>query len=198
MDISALRKAIGAAETVTDADVISQAAVKLGTIPTLEQAKSTAEADLATAKTELSRAKPAEGDFPAAIATGSVNILSREIELMAREGKISGEQATAAKALIGTGEKPNTLMLSRTGADHPAEGWLKILSLGKSDVAADGQQKSGLQVQDRQQPDHAGAMNLSRQGEQAQQLTTEQLKAAVEENLRRTQLGRATLAAKSA
>jgi len=164
MDLTALRKAIGAADTVADADVISQASAKLGTIPVLETAKVTAETALATARQELARAKPAEGEFPAAIATSSVNLLHREIELMAREGSISGEQATAAKALIGTPDKPNTLMLSREGANHPAEPWLKVLTLGKTGVKADGTQQTGVQELARPKHDNSVAMTLVRDG----------------------------------
>lgn len=165
MDLTALRKAIGAEQSVPDADVIAQATTKLGTIPTLESAKVTAETALTEAKTELSRRPaPASADpFPAAVAASSVNLLSREIELMAREGSISGEQATAAKALLGTADKPNTLMLSREGANHPAEAWFKVLALGKSGVVADGKSKTGDQVLDRQTHDHSAATNLSRE-----------------------------------
>jgi hypothetical protein len=138
MDLTALRKAIGAADTVPDADVISQAATKLATIPTL-----TTERD--TARTELSR-RPAADEFPAAIARGSVNVLHRQVELMAREGSITAEQATAARDLIGTADKPNLLALSRTGADHPAEKWLEVLALRKAGAKADGQSLTGEQV----------------------------------------------------
>lgn len=145
MDISALRKAVGAADTVPDADVISQAATKLAVIPALEQAKTTAETAAATARTELSRSSQSEA-FDPNIARGSVNNLHRSIELMAREGTVTAEQAAAAKALIGTADKPNTLALSRTGADHPAEKWLEVLALGKGGVKADGKSATGAQV----------------------------------------------------
>lgn len=164
MDLTALRKAIGAADTVTDADVISQASAKIGTIPTIEAAKATAETSLATAQLQLSRAsKPADDDpFPEAVAKSSVALGCREIELMAREGSISGEQATAAKALLGTADKPNTLMLSREGANHPFEGWLKVLALGKNGVNTTGEQQTGVQELVRPTHDHSAVTNLSR------------------------------------
>lgn len=158
MDLTALRKAVGAADTVTDADVITQAATKLGTIPALETAKATAESERDTVKVELSRRPAAnEGEFPAAIAAGSVNNLHGRIELMAERGTVSAEQATAAKALIGTPDKPNTLNLSRTGADHPAEKWLEVLALGKGNVTPDGKSKTGVQELSRQR--HTTSVN---------------------------------------
>lgn len=148
MDLTALRKAIGAVDTVPDADVISHAAGKLAVIPTLENERD-------TARTELSRRPAGESEFPAAIAKGSVNNLHRTVELMAREGSLSAAQATAAKELIGTADKPNVLALSRTGADHPAEKWLEVLALGATGVKADGSPLTDVQELSRPSHDHS-------------------------------------------
>lgn len=172
MDLTALRKAVGAADTVSDSDVISTAVTKLGTIPTIESERD-------TARTELSRRPAAGEEFPAAIAKGSVNILHKQVELMAREGKISAAQATAARDLIGTPDKPNTLALSRTGADHPAEKWLEVLALGGATVNPTGQSATGAQVTElsRRTHDHSAVT-----GGKAGEPTEEQLR---EEGVRR-------------
>jgi hypothetical protein len=170
MDLTALRKAIGAADTVSDADVLSQAAAKLGSIPQLEQARTTAETERDAARTELSR-RPAQPEFPAVIASGSVRNLHKQVELMAREGSITGAQAEAAKKLIGTPEQPNVLALSRTGADHPAEAWLEVLALSKSGVDATGAARSGVQELSRQPHDHSAVTNPNGTADAAKLMT---------------------------
>jgi hypothetical protein len=157
MDLTALRKAVGAADTVPDADVISQAAPSWAKSPRSPR-PSKRPSRSATPPAPNSPAAPRNprASSPPTIATGSVNNLHRQVELMAREGTISGEQATAVKGLIGTPDKPNVLALSRTGADHPAEKWLEVLALGKGGVKSDGKSQTDVQELSRQRHDHSG------------------------------------------
>ena len=118
MDLTALRKAVGAADTVPDADVISQAVTKLGTIPGLETAKQTAETERDTARTELSRArenKPADKQPDPEVLRERRLRLGRDIDALL-DGANNTDFAKKLKAkLLGAQDKPDVLMLSREG-----------------------------------------------------------------------------------
>jgi hypothetical protein len=158
MDLTALRKAVGAADTVPDADVITQAATKLGTIPALEQARTTAEGERDTARTELSRRQLPKEPDPDVIADRAGVKLER-IEHLATTGAISAQQADFLKKRVnGADGKPNVLMLSKApGADEsPVDALLAFAAMGKAGVKADGEAQTGVQELSRQRHDHSG------------------------------------------
>lgn len=144
MDLKALRETIGAAKEVTDEQVIIQAVAKLGELKPLELSRTNAETALATMKT---RAETAEASL--ATAQGKVLELSRapdpgiladraelmrqKIDLAMDKGQCVKAQADILKAALMDGDKPNVLMLSRSGASGtPIDVALKVLELNKA------------------------------------------------------------------
>jgi hypothetical protein len=138
MDISKLRDALGAAKELPDADVIAQAALKLTeTVPALELSR-TQGATIATLTQERDAAKTAlaaaqQPPMPEALASGYVDLASKQIDLCLSQGRCTKVQADLAKEALKDGDKPAVLMLGKSGPKgSPVDVILKILELNKS------------------------------------------------------------------
>jgi len=157
MDLSKLREAINAGKDVQDDQLIQLAVKKLTDstseltlsksahttaateLATMKTRAETAEASLATAQTkvlELSRA-PDPG-----ILADRADLMCQKIDLAMDKGQCTKAQADILKAALKDGDKPNLLMLSRSGASGtPIDVALKVLELNKAFTGS----KSGTQ-----------------------------------------------------
>ena len=136
MDLKELRKALGVADSVADADVISQAAAKVTGIPAAVDAATkplteqvtalSRERDEAKARVlELSRG-PSAPD-PEALRDRADLTLGR-IDLAVAKGDVPAAVAGKLKELVRKGDAPNAFMLSRADdlGDRPADAFLKL------------------------------------------------------------------------
>lgn len=185
MDLTALRKAVGAADTVPDADVLSQAVAKLGSIPTLETERN-------DARTELSRRPAAKVPDPDILAEAAALKLEK-VEHLAATGVISAQGAEfLRKRVNGADGKPVALMLSRSpGAEEsPIDALLAFASVARAGIVPAGEAQTGVQELSRQVHDHSGVTGGTGQ---AKQQTPEEKQAAIDTELSRTELGRRAL-----
>ena len=153
IDLKILRETIGAAKEITDEAVIQQAVAKLSEVKGLELSRTTAATELATMKT---RAETAEASLATAqtkvlelsrapdagILADRADLMCQKIDLAMDKGQCTKAQADILKAALKDGDKPNLLMLSRSGASGtPIDVALKVLELNKAFTGS----KSGTQ-----------------------------------------------------
>lgn len=136
MDLTKLREAIGAAKEVTDENLIAQAVAKLGEVKTLELSRTNTATELATMKTRAEAAETKVLELSKqpdlGILTERADLVSQKIDLAMDRGQCVKAQADLLKAALKDGDKPNALMLSRTGtAGTPIDLALKVLELNK-------------------------------------------------------------------
>jgi hypothetical protein len=148
MDIKALRKAIGAADDVTDEKVIEQAAAKLTeSVPALELSRTqattlqavTAERDAIKSERDAARAKALElsrGAVTDAEIPRETSYAKRMVNLALAEGRCAKPAADYLVGLIEADGKPTPhagLMLSRTGAEGSTiDVALRLLELNRA------------------------------------------------------------------
>lgn len=171
MDIKVLRTALGAADSVPDADVLSQAVTRINAAKTAETTivELTRERDDFKAKhsnvvLELDRAKPSMLD-PEVIHVRKQLITDK---VKALRGTPDWNKRAIA-LLVGDDAKPNTLMLSREAGSEVAraEEVLKLFSEYKA-APGDGE-KTGPQILDldRREPAGNGASEQAKEIEKA-------------------------------
>lgn len=123
MDLEALRTALGAADTVSDADVLTQATAKITGIPgAIDAAKTAAVTPIAAERDELKTARDQlKTDLDLARKPGGTPLNpevahERRLRIASKIGELRGTKDWTTKAinlLCGQKEAPNTLMLSR-------------------------------------------------------------------------------------